>query len=99
MAFSRSAFVLASGLAAACAQDLDNDLSLAGSEARSFFANITSGLVQVNATLLAVGLVIAAIIGAGALIIYYLWLESQNQSSSSGYGYGSGNSYGYQYAR
>jgi len=55
----------------------------------------------VNATLLAAALVIAAIIGAAAVAIYYLWLESQNQSSSygSGYGYGSGNSYGYNYAR
>jgi hypothetical protein len=97
MALAKSAFVLASGLVAASAQDFDSELSLAGGEARNFFTNLTNNLVQVNATLLAVGLVIAAIIGAGALVIYYLWLESQNQSSSSGYGYG--NSYGYQYAR
>jgi hypothetical protein len=77
---------------------LNDDLALAGSEAR-FFANFTSSLVQVNATLLAAALVIAAIIGAAALAVYWFWLESQNQSSSSGYGYGS-NSYGYsQYAR
>lgn len=99
MAFQKSAFILASGLAAASAQDFSDDLSLAGSEARTFFVNFTSSLVQVNATLLAAALVIAAIIGAAAVAIYYLWLESQNQSSSSGYGYGSSNSYGYQYAR
>ena len=98
-AIQTSALLLASGLAAVSAQDFDSDLSLAGSEARTFFVNFTSSLVQVNATLLAAALVIAAIIGAAAVAIYYLWLESQNQSSSSGYGYGSSNSYGYQYAR
>lgn len=97
-AIQTSALLLASGLAAVSAQDFDSDLSLA-SEARTFFVNFTSSLVQVNATLLAAALVIAAIIGAAAVAIYYLWLESQNQSSSSGYGYGSSNSYGYQYAR
>ena len=97
-AFQNCALVLAMGLASASAQDFDSDLSLAGSEGR-FFANFTSSLVQVNATLLAAALVIAAIIGAAALAVYWFWLESQNQSSSSGYGYGS-NSYGYsQYAR
>ena len=98
-AFQNFALVLASGLAAASAQDFESDLSLASNEARTFFVNFTSSLVQVNATLLAAALVIAAIIGAAAVAIYYLWLESQNQSSSSGYGYGSSNSYGYQYAR
>jgi hypothetical protein len=98
-AFQNCAAVLAMGLATASAQDFDSDLSLAGSEARTFFVNFTSSLIQVNATLLAAALVIAAIIGAAAVAIYYLWLESQNQSSSSGYGYGSSNSYGYQYAR
>jgi hypothetical protein len=98
-AFQNCALVLAMGLASASAQDFDSDLSLASNEARSFFVNFTSSLVQVNATLLAAALVIAAIIGAAAVAIYWLWLESQNQSSSSGYGYGS-NSYGYsQYAR
>jgi len=74
---------------------------LAENEARTFFVNFTSSLIQVNATLLAAALVIAAIIGAAAVAIYYLWLESQNQSSGygSGYGYGSGSSYGYNYAR
>lgn len=98
-AIQTSALLLASGLAAVSAQDFDSDLSLVGNEARTFFVNFTSSLVQVNATLLAAALVIAAIIGAAAVAIYYLWLESQNQSSSSGYGYGSSNSYGYQYAR
>jgi len=98
-AFQNCALVLAMGLASASAQDFDSDLSLASNEARTFFVNFTSSLVQVNATLLAAALVIAAIIGAAALAVYWFWLESQNQSSSSGYGYGS-NSYGYsQYAR
>ena len=98
-AFQNTAAVLAMGLASASAQDFDSELSLAGNEARTFFVNFTSSLIQVNATLLAAALVIAAIIGAAAVAIYYLWLESQNQSQSSGYGYGSSNSYGYQYAR
>jgi len=90
-AFKNCALLLAMGLASASAQDFDSDLSLA--------SNFTSSLVQVNATLLAATLVIAAIIDAAAVTIYWLWLESQNQSSSYGYEYGS-NSYGYsQYAR
>jgi hypothetical protein len=98
-AFQNCALVLAMGLSTVSASDFESDLSLAGSEARTFFVNFTSSLVQVNATLLAAALVIAAIIGAAAVAIYYLWLESQNQSQSSGYGYGSSNSYGYNYAR
>lgn len=77
------------------------DLSDAGADARLFFVNFTSSLVQVNATLLAYALVAAAIIGAVAIALYYLFLESQN-NTGYGYGqsYGSSNSYGYQqYAR
>lgn len=68
---------------------------------RIFFVNFTSSLVQVNATILAYGLLFLGILAAAAIALYYLYLESQ---SSGGYGYGygyqSGNSYGYhQYAR
>jgi len=95
------ALILAACLFSVHADEFDNGLSLAENEARTFFVNFTSSLIQVNATLLAAALVIAAIIGAAAVAIYYLWLESQNQSSGygSGYGYGSGSSYGYNYAR
>lgn len=66
---------------------------------RLFFVNFTSSLVQVNTTILAYGLILLAIVGAAAVALYYLYLESQN--SSSGYGsYGSSyQSYNYNYAR
>ena len=67
-------------------------------DARLFFVNFTSSLVQVNATILAYGLIFLAILGAAAVALYYLYLESQN-SSSYGYGYGSNSGYNYQYAR
>lgn len=87
-------------LAAARADDLDaslTDLETAG-DARLFFVNFTSSLIQVNATILAYGLIAIAIAGAAAIALYYLFLESQNSSSSS---YGSyGNQYSqYNYAR
>ena len=68
-------------------------------QARLFFVNFTSSLVQVNTTILAYGLIFLAILGAAAVALYYLYLESQN--SSSGYGsYGSYSSnYNYNYAR
>ena len=65
---------------------------------RLFFVNFTSSLIQVNATILAYGLLFLAIVGAAAVALYYLYLESQNSSGGYGYGYGS-NSYNYQYAR
>ena len=79
-----------------------DDLSLYEEDAadpRLFFVNFTSSLVQVNATILAYGLIFLAIVGAAAVALYYLYLESQ--SSSSGYGsYGSySNNYNYNYAR
>jgi len=68
-------------------------------QARLFFVNFTSSLVQVNTTILAYGLIFLAVVGAAAVALYYLYLESQN---SGGYGssYGSYNQYNYQsYAR
>jgi len=79
-----------------------DDLSLyddSEADPRLFFVNFTSSLVQVNATILAYGLIFLAIVGAAAVALYYLYLESQ--SSSSGYGsYGSSyQNYNYNYAR
>jgi len=80
--------------------ELDAELDDYAGDARLFFVNFTSSLIQVNATLLAYGLIFLAIVGAAAVALYYLFLESQ--SSSSGYGsYGNsgyGQAYG-QYAR
>jgi len=77
----------------------DFDLESVEGDARLFFVNFTSSLVQVNATILAYGLIFLAIVGAAAVALYYLYLESQ--SSSSGYGsYGSSyQNYNYNYAR
>jgi len=81
--------------------ELDAELDDYAGDARLFFVNFTSSLIQVNATLLAYGLIFLAIVGAAAVALYYLFLESQS-SGSSGYGsYGSssyGQAYG-QYAR
>ena len=78
--------------------DLDAELDDFGGDARLFFVNFTSSLIQVNATLLAYGLIFLAIVGAAAVALYYLFLESQN-SGNAGYGsYGSsayGQAYGY----
>jgi len=79
-----------------------DDLSLYDEDAadpRLFFVNFTSSLVQVNATILAYGLIFLAIVGAGAVALYYLYLESQNSGSSYGSSYGSYNNYNYNYAR
>ena len=88
-------------LLALCAAASADDFDLAEAEAdpRLFFVNFTSSLVQVNATILAYGLIFLAIVGAAAVALYYLYLESQ--SSSSGYGsYGSSyQNYNYNYAR
>ena len=75
------------------------DLESVEGDARLFFVNFTSSLVQVNATILAYGLIFLAIVGAAAVALYYLYPESQ--SSSSGYGsYGSSyQNYNYNYAR
>ena len=76
------------------------DLESVEGDARLFFVNFTSSLVAVNTTLLAYGLIFLAIVGAAAVALYYLYLESQ---SSSGYGsYGSNaaySNYNYNYAR
>ena len=72
------------------------ELEAEAGDARLFFANFTSSLVQVNSTLLAYALVGLAIAGAAGLALYYLYLQS---ASSGGYGqysqYGY-NQYGYQ---
>lgn len=89
--------------AAASAENFDYDLDTSlddAAEARLFFVNFTSSLVQVNATILAYGLLFLAILGAAAVALYYLYLESQNSGSGYGYSYGQqGYGQGYQYAR
>jgi len=93
------AFLTLLALVAAVKAD-DFDLAEAEADPRLFFVNFTSSLVQVNTTLLAYGLIFLAIVGAAAVALYYLYLESQN-SGGSGYGsYGNAyNSYNYNYAR
>jgi len=59
----------------------DFDLEDAEADPRLFFANFTSSLVAVNTTLLSYGLIILAIMGAGAVALYYFYLESQAASS------------------
>lgn len=79
----------------ACAyEDSDLDLREETADARLFFVNFTSSLVQVNATILAYGLIFLGIIAAAAIALYYLYLESQ---SGGGYGYGSSGGYGSNY--
>jgi len=77
----------------------DFDLAEAEADPRLFFVNFTSSLVTVNTTLLAYGLIFLAVLGAAAVALYYLYLESQS-SSSYGQSYGS-NAYSqsYNYAR
>ena len=59
----------------------DFDLEDAEADPRLFFANFTSSLVAVNTTLLSYGLIFLAIMGAGAVALYYVYLESQAASS------------------
>jgi len=80
-------------LAFAAAEDLDAELD-SYSNPRLFVANFTSSLIQVNATILAYGLIIIAILGAAAIALSFLFLESANTSES----YGSYGQYS-QYAR
>merc|ERR1711936_974563 len=75
------------------------DLESVEGDARLFFVNFTSSLVQVNATLLAYGLIFLAIVGAAAVALYYLYLESQSSSSYGSYGSNAYSSYNYNYAR
>jgi len=80
---------------------LDSELAEVEADPRLFFVNFTSSLVQVNATILAYGLLFLAIVGAAAVALYYLYLESAS-GSSGGYGqqYGSQGYQNYQnYAR
>ncbi len=84
------------------AQELaeDFDAALGGPDPRIFFVNFTSSLVQVNATILAYGLLLLGLLAAAALALYYLYIESQSDSSGYGYGYGyEQQGYNYQYAR
>ena len=79
--------------------ELDAELDDYAGDARLFFVNFTSSLIQVNATLLAYGLIFLAIVGAAAVALYYLFLESQS-SGGSGYGsYGSASGYGQAYGQ
>ena len=75
-----------------------DELADSAADPRLFFVNFTSSLVQVNATILAYGLIIAAIIGAAAVALYYLYIESQ-KNSSYGYNNYQQSSYNYNYAR
>lgn len=94
-----SAVILLASCVAATSEELV-DYDDAAADARLFFVNFTSSLVQVNATILAYGLLFLAILGAAAVALYYLYLESQNSSGGYGYGYGNSNqNYNYQYAR
>ena len=68
-------------------------------QARLFFVNFTSSLVAVNTTLLAYGLIFLAIVGAAAVALYYLYLESQSSSSYGSYGSNAYSNYNYNYAR
>ncbi len=93
-------FVLAAVFLAGCAhaQELAEDVDAL--DPRIFFVNFTSSLVQVNATILAYGLLLLGLLAAAALALYYLYIESQSDSSGYGYGYGYENQgYNYQYAR
>ena len=76
----------------------DFDLTEAEADPRLFFVNFTSSLVTVNTTLLAYGLIFLAILGAAAVALYYLYLESQSSSSYGSYG-SSAYSSSYNYAR
>ena len=64
-------------LAVAHADDLDAELD-SYSDPRLFVANFTSSLIQVNATILAFGLIAIAIVGAALVAISFLFLESAN---------------------
>jgi hypothetical protein len=76
----------------------DFDLTEAEADPRLFFVNFTSSLVTVNTTLLAYGLIFLAILGAAAVALYYLYLESQSSSSYGSYG-SNAYSQSYNYAR
>jgi len=76
----------------------DFKLGKAEADPRLFFVNYTSSLVTMNTTLLAYGLIFLAIVGAGAVALYYLYLESQS-SSSYGSQYSNAYSSSYNYAR
>eukprot|EP00096_Caligus_rogercresseyi_P007442 TRINITY_DN252_c0_g2_i1.p1 TRINITY_DN252_c0_g2~~TRINITY_DN252_c0_g2_i1.p1 ORF type:complete len:220 (+),score=66.79 TRINITY_DN252_c0_g2_i1:946-1605(+) len=81
------------------AQELDSELTEMEADPRLFFVNFTSSLIQVNATLLAYGLLLLGILGAGAVALYYLYIESQNSSSYDAYGSSNSQYNNYNYAR
>ena len=67
---------------------------------RLFFVNFTSSLVAVNSTILAYALLGLAILAAGAVALYYLYLESQNAGGGGyGDGYRADDDFHYSYAR
>merc|ERR1712018_716215 len=74
--------VLLAMVAYASAEDLQAYADEAA-DARLFFVNFTSSLVQVNTTILAYGLIFLAIVGAAAVALYYLYLESQNRGDTA----------------
>ena len=53
----------------------------ASSDPRLFFANYTSSLISVNSTILTYSLLLVSIVGAAAVALYYLYLESVSVSS------------------
>lgn len=57
-------------------------------EPRFLFPNFTSGLLQLNSTLLTYGLV--AVLGVGAIILVFFYLMSSSNTSSR---YGTNNNY------
>ena len=63
----------------------ENDMTELGSDPRLFFVNLTSSLIQVNSTILALALLALTIAGATGIALYYLYLESA--SAGTGYGY------------
>ena len=66
---------------------------------RLFFVNFTSSLVAVNSTILAYALLGLAILAAGAVALYYLYLESQSAGGGYGDGYRADDDFHYSYAR
>jgi len=93
----QTACVLLFTLAAAYAEESYDTALDSQVDPRLFIANFTSSLIQVNATILAYGLIAVAIIGAVLVAISFLFLETANASESS---YGQYGQYSqYQYAR
>jgi len=83
-AFQTVCALLLAVAASAYAEDLD-DFELDNSyDPRLFVANFTSSLIQVNATILAYGLIAIAIAAAALVALTFLFMESANSESSYG---------------